>query len=161
MNVAEFTKNLNEWDLKEINSGFKENVTCINVQGPALFYRFVGFKGDGKPNEIYGKWWFSEQTFNDFQTRADRLEVKFSQYAKARLALPDAWNSKLDIYQLSLPSGVNIPALKGKGRGQKESYQHKDKHLFYPNVILIGGDDQYYFKVADIQKFPVSQMVKF
>jgi hypothetical protein len=62
---------------------------------------------------------------------------------------------------LVLPEGITIPALKGKGRGQKESYKDEhNKHQFHANVSLIGGDDQYYFKVPDIQKFPVSQIVK-
>ena len=161
MNFAEFTKGLNERDLNEISSGFKANVTSVNVHGPSSFYRFIGLNGHDKPNEIYGHWWFSEQTFNDFDTRAKRLDVPFSKYAKARLALPDAWNSKLHIYKLVLPEGITIPALKGKGRGQKESYKDEhNKHQFHANVSLIGGDDQYYFKVPDIQKFPVSQIVK-
>ena len=171
MTQLEFEKSLTSRDRDNIASGFKNNFEYAFINGPAIFYRFVGYNEEGKENDPHGCWWFSRKTFDDFDMKAKRLEKSFNEFAMYRLALPDNWNSKLHIFEWNIPDGVTLGCVKGivkyqsihgttRERRQNNPYYDKESTI-KDNVFMIGGDTQYYFRYDDVKQYPKQQIIKF
>lgn len=143
---------------------FRGSVTETVVMGPSSLYRFAGYREDGGENNPHGAWWFSKEVYNEFYQKSKRLNVSFSDFAKARLALPDAWNDKLHIYELNLSAGSSLNGLKGIAAAQrlngKNKMENEDRNNM-DHILLIGGHEQYFFDYNEIKKYLVQQVFRF
>jgi len=159
-----FLKTLSIEKQNELSIAFKGSIIEAKVNGPCSLYRFAGYMEDGKENNPHGAWWFSKEVYDDFYQKSKRLNVSFSDFAKARLALPDAWNDKLHIYELHLPAGSSLTGLKGIAAAQRINGRNKldkeDKSNF-DHIFLMGGHEQYFFDYNEIKKYPVQQVFRF
>ncbi len=166
--LNKFESSLKPEHKSNYESGLKEKGREFNiVNGPKVFYRFVGRNEELKENAVYGPWWFSAKTFQSFVNHSKAIQVDFSKFCRARLALPNAWNSKEHLYEIRIPEGSEVEAISGIGRGQymsaldlsKMTAEEKREFESMKNkVIFIGGDEQYYFRPDDIKQFSVSKI---
>jgi len=148
----------------ELALAFKGGISDALITGPCSLYRFAGYREDGGENNPHGAWWFSKEVYNDFHQKSKRLNVSFSDFAKARLALPDAWNDKLHIYELNLSAGTSLNGLKGIAAAQRlngKNKMEKEDRNNMDHIFLMGGHEQYFFDYNEIKKYPVQQVFKF
>ncbi|MBS1643795.1 MAG: hypothetical protein JST36_02045 [Bacteroidetes bacterium] len=165
-----FLKGLDPQQQANCNSGLKDNGRAVEmVHGRSVFYRFAGYCDLYQAaNSVLGPWWFSEAVYNSWLIRYRRMRseqnISFSDFARAQLALPDSWNSKEGLYRMTIGAGKQVEALVGFGRhqplsGSRDQVLPNGKINETPNVFLIGGEKQYYFKVDDIKCFKIEKII--
>lgn len=163
--VEDFINSLESRYRADCNSGIKDYGRRVeSVAGPKRFYRFAGYNESGRENAIFGPWWFSQTVFDSWVGRCRQNGGSLAGMARALLALPDSWNTKENLFEMIIPNGARVEALVGQGRHQPSSGKREamildsNGKMEKNNVFLIGGDEQYYFRVDDINSFSVSRL---
>jgi hypothetical protein len=122
--------------------------TVIKFANGARFYRGAGVSSSGKPAREWGSWWIDVAEVHQREQGYFQLGKGLATLVRHQAAISYDWNDLSGLNQLTLPPGFSMLGLVGRAKWQPTHSAKSPQHL--PNVFLMGGIEQIYFRAKDL-----------
>lgn len=118
---------------ESLRKAFLGEPTYVQLRPGEHLYKFVSIP-IVRQRILESPWWIRQQTFDDLQVRARRLQKPVSELARSQMAITHQWNPGMEtLYIVVLVA--NADAWEGRARSQPVS-------LFDRTVAFTGGGTQ-------------------